>query len=345
MHEDVVDALAPLGVFHMGAPGTGVGLGTAVRVLESLATNDPSVAWAAMNSSSAASMTKYMGPEARDATLAKAPRFLGVGLPPTGRADVAGDAYRVSGRWPVVSGSAHADLFALNCVIHTDGDPTGLAFAMVPTAQVEIHETWNDVIAVRGSGSHAVSVDAVHIEPDAIADMFAAESEVAPWDGLGSFGPQSLAIAAIATGIARGAVTGAIDQAKDRVSVASGRAWIDSPSVQNAIAAADIAVYTTRAGLFDFVDDVELETTNGAEAGVLTRARAHSFADHCMRMARTTVSDLFATGSVDAIRQGHVLEQSLRDVHGFSVQWERYRHYQYDAGRVLLGGDPPDATF
>lgn len=49
--------------------------------------------------------------------------------------------------------------------------------------------------------------------------------------------------------------------------------------------------------------------------------------------------------SVDALRSGHVLEQCLRDIHGFSVQWERYRSLHYDAGRVLMGATPAHPLF
>ena len=57
------------------------------------------------------------------------------------------------------------------------------------------------------------------------------------------------------------------------------------------------------------------------------------------------MSRLFTAGSIDALHAGHGLEQALRDVHGFSVQWERYRRLHFEAGRVLLGASPRDPQF
>ncbi len=71
----------------------------------------------------------------------------------------------------------------------------------------------------------------------------------------------------------------------------------------------------------------------------------HALADHSMRVGRQTVSDLFTVGSVDAIHEGHGLERALRDVHGFGVQWERYRNKQFQAGAAMLGAEIEDPTF
>lgn len=149
-------------------------------------------------------------------------------------------------------------------------------------------------------------------------------------------GLHSLDLAAVAVGIGRAALHAATEQAGHRVSVVNQTGWADWSSVQDTIARVDASVHTARDGLFALVQRAEAELA-GPGLAPTTQARLHAIADHTLRSMRHAVSDAFTAGSVDALRSGHPLEQSLRDVHAFSVQWERYRRLQYAAGRVLLG--------
>lgn len=346
----VVDALGPLKVFRLTGEDCDATLGGTTRVLEELGFADPSVAWAAANSMSVAMLSRALPDDIAAEVLRDENYFFGVGLPPTGRADLVDGKFRVSGRWPVVSGCEHASWLALHCVVHHDGKPQmngaipETRFVLAPRSAVDIERSWEGVIAVRGSGSHAVRVEDYTCDPASTAAMTAPHRVRSPWESVPPFAQQSLALAAAATGIGRAAVEAAIAQASSRVSAANGSAWIDYPSVQNTIAAADVSVEATRCALFAFADSCWDELTCG-EFRLRTRARLHSIADHAFRSSREAVSGLFATGSVDAVRAGHTLEQSLRDIHGFSVQWERYRSLHYEAGRVLMGAEPAHPLF
>lgn len=343
MSPAVFGALGPTDVFRVLAPGvaTDVSLEVWVDLLIDLAIADPAIGWAAMNSNGAASQLYKLDPSVAEEILADGNHFFGAGLPPVGKMRRDGDHMMISGRWPVVSGCEVASWFALNCVEDGSEDPAGgMGFVFVPADAIEIERTWMDVIAVRGSGSHAVTVDEVRVPDTAVARIFAPDVTERDFSGFPPFGLQSLTIAAMAVGIGAAAVQAAIDQASTRVSVASGQGWIDYPSVQNSMASADIAIHCARAGLLEVCRTADSELADEGSIGERTHAHLHSIADHSLRTARTHVSDLFAVGSVDAIHQGHLLEQSLRDLHGFSVQWERYRQFHYDAGRVLLGGTP-----
>ena len=90
MAPEVRDALGAAGLFRAWVDhayaGPGYELPGAVRLIEEVAYGDPSVAWAVVNSSGAASLVAQL-PEAvaREAFM-KADAFYGFGLPPTGRA-------------------------------------------------------------------------------------------------------------------------------------------------------------------------------------------------------------------------------------------------------------------
>ncbi|MEM7337191.1 MAG: hypothetical protein AAF467_01015 [Actinomycetota bacterium] len=220
-----------------------------------------------------------------------------------------------------------------------------MGFVAVPRSAASIERTWDGVNAVWGSGSHAVAIASHTVPGDAIASMTAMATADVPMARLPGLSGQSIWLAAVAVGIGRAAVEGAISQASTRISAASGRAWSDYPSTQNSVASADIAIECARQGLFALADHTEEQLLAGDPPDRQTNARLHSICDHAFRTVRRSVSDLFTAGSVDALRAGHILEQSLRDIHGFSVQWERYRHLHYAAGKGLLGDDIVDPMY
>ncbi|MDH4078035.1 MAG: hypothetical protein OEW29_19070, partial [Acidimicrobiia bacterium] len=356
MAPDVRDEAGAAGLFRLAAPLGGArppSLVELIEVHEELAAADPSVAWAAANSNGAFAILSRLDPAIIADVLSPDTRFVGVGLPPTGNAEVTADGLVVSGRWPVVSGASSADWFLLHCVLRengvtrTTGSLLDARFVPVPASAVSVEDTWRGVMAVRGSGSNAVSVEHFVVPDDRSVGMVAASTSSEPVDLLNAASPlavQSLELAAVAVGIGRSALAAATAQAGARISVVNKSGWAEWSSVQHTIAAADMAIETTRAGLHTVTAQAERELSRGP-LSMESRARVHTIADHAFRAMRHTVSDLFTVGSIDALRPGHGLEQALRDVHGFSVQWERYRRFQYVAGRALLGADPNDPLF
>lgn len=218
-------------------------------------------------------------------------------------------------------------------------------FAIIPASEAEPLDTWSDVVAVRGSGSHAVNV----LETFVPRDMTAAFEDrprvrrpryLVPPMSLGSIG-----MAAISLGIARCALEAAVAQGTSRKSALSGTEWRTWPSVQDSVASIDAAVYAGRAGLFALSEEVAAFTAAGKKPPPEVRAHLYAYTDHAVRLGRDAVSRLFTVGSVDAIHQGHGLERALRDMHGFSVQWERTRRKQFQAGAALLGAEIDDPQF
>lgn len=165
MTPSVMGHLGPLGVFRLMASDRSVSVAEYIRVLEGLAYGDPSVAWAAANSNGAASVTRLLPPELAAEMLASDNWFYGVGFPPCGTAVRKGNTLQVSGRWPVVSGCEHASYFVLNSVVRDESEPVDLdgpplmTYVVVPKSEVVIERTWVGVNAVRGSGSHAVTIE------------------------------------------------------------------------------------------------------------------------------------------------------------------------------------------
>ena len=99
----------------------------ALDVYETLAYADASVSWIAWNNSLPCFLSRYLSAATREEVFAD-PRWLyACSTRPTGRAAVAADGYRVSGRWGIVSGCELAEWILLLCVVEENGSPRMVA--------------------------------------------------------------------------------------------------------------------------------------------------------------------------------------------------------------------------
>jgi indole-3-acetate monooxygenase len=91
-------------------------------------------------------------------------------LPLEGARAIYGDGgFRVTGRWPLASGSSHANWYVAGCVIVKDGEPvigpTGAPLmreVFFAAAVTEIIDTW-DSTGLRGTASHDYAVSDVFV--------------------------------------------------------------------------------------------------------------------------------------------------------------------------------------
>ena len=356
MSDEVASALGDARIFALTTPEEYGGLEASIpvelEVYEELSFADPSVAWIVMNSNGIGEIGARFEPDAARRIFTDPTSSFGWGLAPVGRAVPVEGGYEVSGRWPVVSGCHNAAWYMMgNLIFDGDGDTPRredekpvVRYAAIPADRGEILDTWSDVVAVKGSGSNAVEVPRQFVEEAMTANLADHPRLDRPRYRLKG-GVGNLLMAAIGIGIARATVEAAVDQASERTSALSGAPWREWPSVQDSIASVDAEVLSARAGLREVAEAIWEYAERGEPVPPKWTARKHSMADHGIRVGRDAASRLFSIGSVDALHQGHRLEQALRDVHGFSVQWERYRRLHFEAGRVLLGAEPRDPQF
>src|SRR6185369_12537477 len=97
---------------------------------------------------------------------------------PFGTATPAGDAYRVSGRWPFASGSEHCTWLMGGALVR-DGGPPRARMMLFPAADVRIVDTWT-VSGLRGTGSHDMTVEDVLVP----AERGVVQAEVAQAEAL-----------------------------------------------------------------------------------------------------------------------------------------------------------------
>ncbi|MER7013283.1 acyl-CoA dehydrogenase family protein [Saccharopolyspora sp. NPDC000359] len=160
--EAVVDAVVEAGFARHMVPtalgGTAGGFGELVPAVVEVGRGCASAAWFASLCAAVGRMASYLPAEGRAEVWADGPDAVLVGgLLPAGTAEPVAGGWRLSGRWPYVSGVAVAD-WALVC---GKAGEKAMFFA-VPRASYQVIDTWHTV-GMRGTGSHSLALEDVFV--------------------------------------------------------------------------------------------------------------------------------------------------------------------------------------
>ena len=164
----IAAAMKDAGVFGMAMPrswgGPELDPLTQFRVIESLAMGDGSVGWCAMIGSDGGYVTAFLDQDVARTMYPDIRVATGAAATTIGRAIRVPAGYRVSGRFPFVSGCHHCEWAWLGCLVIEDGAPrvddNGVPVTrqcFVRLSQCEILDTWHTT-GLRGTGSNDVGV-------------------------------------------------------------------------------------------------------------------------------------------------------------------------------------------
>lgn len=162
LHPEAMEAVLAAGfarhfvpVDQGGRAGTFAELTRAVTTVGAACT---ATAWCASLAANLARMAAYLPAEGRAEVWADGPDTLVVGsLSPFGRAERVEGGYRLSGRWPYISGVDFSSWALLCGTIAGDGGSVPAVFA-VPRPAYSVKDDW-DSVGMRGTGSNTVVVD------------------------------------------------------------------------------------------------------------------------------------------------------------------------------------------
>ncbi|MEA2813927.1 MAG: indole-3-acetate monooxygenase, partial [Rhodospirillaceae bacterium] len=149
----IAAAMKDAGVFGMAMPRAWGGLEvdplTQFRVIEALAMADGSVGWCAMIGCDGGYMTAFLDQDVGRAMYPDLLMATAAAATTTGQAVRVPGGYRVSGRFPFVSGSNHCEWLWLGCVVHENGvarvDGNGVPQTrqcFVRLSECDILDTW-----------------------------------------------------------------------------------------------------------------------------------------------------------------------------------------------------------
>jgi indole-3-acetate monooxygenase len=348
---DIIDRLRHMGLFRTLLPRSHGGMGLSVPdvlpVIEALSAADSSVGWVAMIGTTSLTFCTRLSRATFDRVFLDKPDVLVIGVgTPAGKAEVVDGGYRVSGRWPLASGCQSAQWIVGHCVVYKDGAPVMsnagpvTRFVLVSAERWRIEETWQGS-GLAGSGSHHVSLDNVVVSEADSFDVFHGPSCLpGPFaSGVAPFTGDSHA--AVATGIATGAVADLVAMAgSGRRQIFASADLRDSPIFQHEFGRLGAGLRAARALL-----KVQAEGHwDRARAGLLddkgdfTQSLQGSAWIHAA--CGDVVSGCYTLGGSSVVHHGSPLQRRLRDIHVARQHVFAQDRFYARAGANALGFPP-----
>jgi alkylation response protein AidB-like acyl-CoA dehydrogenase len=315
-----------------------------------VATADGSVGWVAMiGTASQMFFTRAPRSVFDEIFLDGADVFVvGVGTP-AGRAEPVHGGYRVSGRWPFASGCQNAQWMAAHFVVYQDGAPVMsdgrplMRAVALPAERWRIEETWQ-ASGLTGTGSHHVMLDDVLVSETESFDLLHGPSCVPghferPFVAfLGSFH------AAVATGIARGAMADlAATASSGRRQLFAAADLRDSPVFQHELGRLGAALRAARALM-----EVQAEHQwQCAMAGTLDAKTDFAQGLQGSAWIHATCTDIvsgcYTLGGSSVVFNASPLQRRLRDIHAARQHIFAQERFYARAGAHALGFPPVDS--
>ena len=226
--------------------------------IEALATGDGAAGWCVAVCATAGMLAAYLEPERAAEVYGNPDAVAGGVFAPSGRASADGDKLTVSGRWRFASNVANCDWLMGGCVVHDGERPRSLEsgrpdvrLVLMPAAAVEVIDTWS-VSGLRATGSHDIAVDGLELPAARSASLITdSPREPGPLYAFPPFGLLAAAIAAVALGIARGALDDLGALAGAKTPTLSTRKLAERAATQSGLARAEAALGGSRALLLE----------------------------------------------------------------------------------------------
>jgi alkylation response protein AidB-like acyl-CoA dehydrogenase len=341
--DDVELGLRAAGVNRMVLPrelgGLEMPTSEAMDVLERLAAVDGSTAWCAVIGGGSNIFAGYLPLEGAAEVFADPDRSSASMFAPLGTLHEAADgSLRLDGRWPFVSNCRHAAWLGLVAMLqradgHVDPIPR---LAFVPAADVTIEDTWN-VVGLRGTGSHHVTVTDVAIDPSHCCEFIGDPWPDGPLWRMPVFSVILPMLAAVPLGIARGA----LDELGRQVR--TGRAGVrrgdlaDDPLAMHDLADAELRLEAARAVLHGLVCTSHERVARREPLGPRLLARIYLANLHAADTAVEVTALAHRLGGGAATYADSHLLRALDDVLAVRQHHQFAHEHRISLGRVLTG--------
>jgi alkylation response protein AidB-like acyl-CoA dehydrogenase len=354
----IVQALKDAGVFGMVMPrawgGPELDPLTQFRVLETLAMADGSVGWCAMINCDGGYITSFLADDVGRSMYPDLQAGTAAAASPTGQALQVPGGYRVSGRFPFVSGCQHCEWAWLGCVVMVDGKPVTDANGVPETRQClvklsecEILDTWFTT-GLRGTGSNDLLVKDLFV--DAAHTFSFQDTNLVKRPGPLYAFPFMFASKSspVALGIARHALDAVIgmagDKAARRYTVGDrpepAKLMRDDVFIQQAVGHADTLLTSARSHFFAVMQDLWTSLVDAREPSPAQVARFTTAHAYVVGSCVDIVQILFKAAGGTAVYQKGPLDRCLRDVLTMNQHVVGTTRTYEMAGRLLLDMEP-----
>ena len=350
----VVKQLSELALFRMGLPKSlGGWEGNPVetlKVYETLASAEASVAWIVWNNHLACTFGRFLDESSMKEIYNNPSHVYANSARPEGVATVVDNGYMVSGRWTLVSGCELADWFVLRCLVVSEGSPTtlgpgaNLKLFFIPKTEVEVIDTWN-VGGLNGTGSHDIVIKDAFVK-EAYAVGF--DSPVAI-DNAYSRLPigciNAAGCAAMSLGVLNAAMDDLIDMCLERVTPGKNPDLRDRATVQATIAKSTTLLASKRLQLRNSVETLWNESQQQNTFTDVQLADVWAASCEAAREARAMVSEIYAVAGTASLYKQHKIERAHRDIHAILQHGIVQPHWMNQAGMAYVGLTPNAAMF
>lgn len=354
----LLDRLHEARLFRLLLPKSSDGIETDpvtfFHVIETIARGDASTAWCLSQAGGCAMSAAYLDLPVARAIFGDDPRaVLAWGPGPKVKAIECEGGYRVTGVWAFASGGRHATWLGAHCpIFRADGSPRldedgrqQERTMLVRSGDVQWTDIWNTV-GLRGTASDQFALDDFFVRAGhSITRDFERECrEQGPLYRMGAGTCYQMGFAAVACGIARGALDCFLDVARNKVPRGLKSPLRDNAVVQSNLAQAEVNLRSARAFLLQSMAGIWKDLSAGNTITVEQRIIIRMAATNAIHKAKDAVDFTYNAAGATAIFENHPLERRFRDIHTVTQQLQgRLSHFE-TVGAWMMGADA-DLTF
>jgi alkylation response protein AidB-like acyl-CoA dehydrogenase len=358
LSDETIQAMKRAGLFRMCTPRAAAGLEvdamTALRVIEAVARIDASAGWNLFLSGTAINFFLWIPEEGFEEFLASGPDTLAAGaVNPPGKAIPVDGGYRMTGRWPFVSGCHSADWLLHTALLFDgdepkrgeDGNPVQFLFAF-PASQAEILDTWY-TMGLCGTGSHDIVINDVFVPAKRVGTL-------GPIKALPKLlsGPlyrftlwlPVASLAAVALGTARGAIDALLDLGAKKTPAYSASTVAGRASAQMQLGQAEAVLGAARSYLYESVAKAWGTASRGEMLTQRNKIDIQLAAAHALQSAAEVAHLVHQAAGASAIRREYAFERRFRDIHVLT-QHAFASFNRFESVGKLLFGQPTDWPF
>jgi alkylation response protein AidB-like acyl-CoA dehydrogenase len=352
--EPVVDAIRAARLVRIGLPrelgGLELPVAEALRIYEMLAGAEASVSWIVWNNALPSYFGRFFSPEARAEVFADSQWLYAGSTRPSGRAEIDGDGYRVSGRWSLVSGCELAEWIAVRCAITQGGAPRFILPGVPEVRMVylrrgtyQILDTWHTG-GLRGTGSHDIVVESQRVPRRLTLSPMEPSTLAGTLGRLPIVCNMAAGFAAQLLGLGQACIDGLVDLTRDKPVVDPGPSLGERPVVLTMLAEHRVRLIAARDHLHASVARLWRESESGTQT-IEHIAAVFGAAHHAMAQGRAAVSAAHAAAGASALYVSSPLERVHRDMHAMSAHVIAQPLWLEDTGRALLGLKPVNPLY
>ena len=239
-----------------------------------------------------------------------------------------------------MTGAKSAAWLGLTAMVEGSNPPQARTF-FVRAADVHIEHTWEGMLGMASSGSHAVRADGAFC-PAGLSYSFVDPQplitrptyQIRPYQMFSATG------VGVVLGVWRSAIDATTATVGGKRSSFDGSLQAELVSVQIALAEADSAYRAVRAGVQAEAEELWRVLSRAGATTPAERAPLWGLLLTAPTAARESVSRLYAASSTVAWHGDHAASRAVQDIHAISVAFERFSKLLADVGRVHTGLDP-----